>query len=83
MGLAPAYIGERSNDEKRTLVLAVAAGCSVPLLVWERADGTYQLIGTCFVQGWMDGEWIETMMGAESPREFWEAVKDDAKLRIL
>jgi hypothetical protein len=82
MGLAPAYVAEMNCEDKRPLVLAVVAGCSVPLLLREREDGTYQLLGTCFVQGWMDGEWMETMMGVESPREFWEAVKDDAKILI-
>jgi len=82
MGLAPGDISMRENDEKKPWALAIVAGCSVPLLLRERDDGTYQLIGTCFVQGWMDGEWIETMMGAGSPREFWDAVKDEARLKI-
>jgi hypothetical protein len=82
MGLAPAYIAKTGNAEKITWSLAVVAGCSVPLLLQERKDGTYQLVGTCFVQGWMDGEWMETMMGAERSREFWEMIKDDSKLVI-
>ena len=72
MGLAPAFITELTKEDKMACQLAVVAGCSVPLVLREREDGTYQLIGTCFVQGWMEGEWIETMMGADSPKEFWE-----------
>ena len=79
LGLAPAQV---EADEENTVALAVVAGCSVPLLLRERENGTYQLIGTCFVQGWMDGEWSETLMGAESPKEFWVAMGNGAKLVI-
>jgi hypothetical protein len=82
MGLAPAYISELEKEDKNLLQLAVIAGCSVPLLLHERKDETYQLVGTCFVQGWMDGEWMETMMGADSPKEFWEGIRDGAQLVI-
>lgn len=90
IGLAPDYItesaveadGAKNSGEQPIWLLAVAAGCSVPLLLREKEDETYQLIGTCFVQGWMDGEWIETMMGVESPKEFWEFIGDSAKLVI-
>jgi hypothetical protein len=30
----------------------------------------------------MDGEWIVAMMGADSPSEFWEEVKDAATIVI-
>lgn len=82
MGLAPVYLAESGDGDCAVLHIAVVLGCSVPLLLRDRDDGTYQLVGTCFVQGWMDGEWVETMMGAESPKEFWDAVKDGAKLAI-
>lgn len=82
MGLAPTFIAEFSNEEKMACQLAVVAGCSVPLVLRERENGTYQLVGTCFVQGWMDGEWIETMMGADSAKEFWEAIGQGAKIVI-
>jgi hypothetical protein len=82
MGLAPIYVDLPECVEHKRLLIAVVLGCSVPLLLHERDDGTYRLVGTCFVQGWMDGEWIESMMGAESPNEFWEATKDSAKLII-
>ena len=82
MGLAPSYINGDSLEDMTSLDIAVLAGCSTPLLIREKGDGTYQLLGTCFVQGWMDGEWVQTVMGFENPGEFWEALKDDARLRI-
>ncbi|KAF1948636.1 hypothetical protein CC80DRAFT_599520 [Byssothecium circinans] len=80
MGLAPAYITEMKDDGP--WLLTILAGCSVPLLLRAKDDGRYQLVGACFVQGWMEGEWMETMMGAESPKEFWEAIINDAELKI-
>ena len=82
MGLAPSYITEDNLEDVTSLDIAVVTGCSTPLLLREKSDRTYQLLGTCFVQGWMDGEWIQTIMGSDSPAEFWEALKDDAKLVI-
>jgi hypothetical protein len=82
MGLAPAYLANVEPENVASLSLAVVAGCSVPLVLQEREDGTYGLVGTCFVQGWMDGEWMETMMGAEDARDFWVAIQDGAKLVI-
>jgi hypothetical protein len=78
IGLAPAYLAGASEAWS----IAVVAGCSVPLILVEREDGTYQLVGTCFVQGWMDGEWVETMMGAESAKGMWEAMGDGARIVI-
>jgi hypothetical protein len=87
MGLGPAFIAEDTNGNLKTWQsagwqLAVVAGCSVPLLLRERGDETYELIGTCFVQGWMDGEWIETMMGADDSAEFWDGMRESAQLVI-
>lgn len=80
MGLAPAYL---AGDNTALCSIAIMAECSVPLLLREREDGlTYQHVGTCFVQGWMDGEWMETMMGAESTKEFWGLIKDEVKIVI-
>ncbi|KAF2640838.1 hypothetical protein P280DRAFT_400069, partial [Massarina eburnea CBS 473.64] len=81
MGLAPDFV--TGMDSSKPWLLAVVAGCSVPLLLREREDkGAYQLIGTCFVQGWMEGEWMDMIKGARSPTEFWDAIKDDTKLKI-
>ena len=87
MGLGPAYITEDTVDNNKVWKtagwqLAIVAGCSVPLLLRERGDETYELIGTCFVQGWMDGEWIETMMGADDPTDFWNSMREGAQLAI-
>lgn len=79
MGLVPAYLARKDIAE---MCIAVVAGCSVPLILQAKEDGIYQLLGTCFVQGWMDGEWLGTMMGAESAKEFWEVVMGDAKIVI-
>lgn len=75
MGLCPSYI--KADASERPWHLALVAGCSVPLLLRERDDESYQLCGTCFIQGWMDGEVLREMMGAESPREFWDALCGD------
>ncbi|KAF1912728.1 hypothetical protein BDU57DRAFT_558983 [Ampelomyces quisqualis] len=82
MGLAPAYLAKPERGETTSMSIAVVAGCSVPLILQDLENGTYRLLGTCFVQGWMDGEWLNTMMGAESPKEFWHAMIDGAKLLI-
>ena len=78
MGLSPAYLAE----ESASWCIAVVAGCSVPLMLREREAGTHQLVGACFVQGWMDGEWLGMIMGAESAIEFWRAIGDEAKIVI-
>ncbi|KAJ4993175.1 hypothetical protein SVAN01_01150 [Stagonosporopsis vannaccii] len=87
MGLAPSYIGVTDTrgakgNVNATWHLAVVAGCSVPLVLCARDDGTYELMGTSFVQGWMDGEWIQDCMGAEDPQEFWETIGEGARLVI-
>lgn len=73
MGLCPEYI--TADGSEKPWHLALVAGCSVPLLLREREDGSYRLAGTCFVQGWMDGEALTEMMWAESAREFWDAMR--------
>ncbi|KAF2161345.1 hypothetical protein M409DRAFT_28381 [Zasmidium cellare ATCC 36951] len=81
MGLCPSYITADSSELPWNL--AIVAGCSVPLLLREREDGSYQLCGSCFVQGWMDGEALLEMMGAESAEEFWDALRGgDDVMRI-
>lgn len=87
MGLGPAYINEDTDKSNKTWdsagwLLAIVAGCSAPLLLRERDDNTYELIGTCFVQGWMDGEWIGTIMDADDPMEFWRNMREGAELVI-
>ena len=78
MGLVPTYVDMDAGPWH----LAILAGCSVPLLLRERVNGTYELCGTCFVQGWMDGEMVRDMMDVDSAQGFWHAVKDVAQLKI-
>ncbi|EUC44606.1 hypothetical protein COCMIDRAFT_37595 [Bipolaris oryzae ATCC 44560] len=82
MGLMPAYIADKWSEIGEMCHLAVIAGCSIPLVLRERDNETYTVLGACFVQGWMEGEWIETMMGAGSPTEFWTGMRGVAALRI-
>jgi hypothetical protein len=57
--------------------MAILATCSVPVLLQELPErpGTFKLRGTCFVQGWMDGEMLANYMDVETPQEFWAAVE--------
>ena len=41
----------RPND-----LIFVLMGCSVPLVLRPRGDGLYQLIGECYIPGFMKGE---------------------------
>lgn len=80
MGLVPSYIG--MDLPEKPWLLAIIATCSVPLLLQERDDGSYKVCGSCFIQGWMEGEILTSAMGADTPRDFWEAVRDSATLRL-
>jgi hypothetical protein len=51
MGLTPAYVVTSDCSAETIWSIAVLAGCSTPVLLQERDDGTYRLVGTCFVQG--------------------------------
>jgi hypothetical protein len=74
MGLAPHYveIGQ---------CLAVLNGCSVPVLLHENEDGTYRFVGSCFVQGWMEGEALNDY--GETLDEAWEAFDLSGRLTIV
>lgn len=84
MGLAPAYVCDAAqNGEKDTpTLLAVVANCSVPLLLRQRDDGTYQLCGTCFVQGWMEGEALCILTGTANLKEVWLKAAEGPRLKI-
>lgn len=83
MGLMPAYLrNEVRAEEKEPLHLAIVATCSVPVILRERGDGSYQVLGTAFVQGWMEGEVFETMLGVDEPKEVWETLVEEGKVRI-
>lgn len=63
-------------------VLAVLAGCSTPVLLHKLENGEYTVAGSAFVQGWMEGEFIEKLMGAESPNAFWTSRLSETKMCI-
>ena len=87
LGLMPEYVEESISAEKvdSGLRVAILATCSVPVLLFERPDtpGVYKLLGTCFVQGWMEGEVLKEEMGCDTPREFWDAMIGSERLRIV
>jgi hypothetical protein len=87
IGLMPEYVrGDRSAEQADSgLRLAILATCSVPVLLYEDPDveGRYRLLGTCFVQGWMEGEVLREEMGCDAPEEFWSAMLGSEKLRIV
>jgi hypothetical protein len=76
MGLAPSYIDQ--DESGKPWLLAIVATCSVPLLLQEREDGSYRVCGTCFVQGWMEGEVLTSQTSwaqrhrRNSGRPWWE-----------
>jgi hypothetical protein len=70
-------------DETRPLLVAILATCSVPvILVPLEEDDTYQLVGTVFMQGWMEGEGLRGMMDVEDLKEFWTLLSDNGKFTI-
>ncbi|KAL0778925.1 hypothetical protein CaCOL14_005183 [Colletotrichum acutatum] len=79
MALLPSYISEKTFD--KPWLLAVIATCSVPVLLQEvdSVDGetVYRFGGTCFVQGWMEGEMLMKLGDSASPAEFW--LTDEAR----
>ncbi|KIX98328.1 uncharacterized protein Z520_05629 [Fonsecaea multimorphosa CBS 102226] len=95
MGLLPDYVGRvggGGDDRDRDYIghggplhLAILATCSVPVLLGEHPEieGAYRFLGTCFVQGWMEGEVLKAEMGCDEPAEFWEAMAGTEKLRIV
>jgi hypothetical protein len=74
MGLAPSHVEVGQK-------LAILSKCSVPVLLQENEDGTYIFKGSCFVQGWMEGEVLEEM-GLDS-EEAWQLLDDGGRLRIV
>jgi hypothetical protein len=53
MGLAPFYVEEGQK-------LAIFNRCSAPVIIVENEDETYRFVGSCFVQGWSEGERLES-----------------------
>ncbi|EON95709.1 putative heterokaryon incompatibility protein [Phaeoacremonium minimum UCRPA7] len=81
MALAPSYV--KNNVAEKPWLLAILATCSVPVLMQENDDGSYKICGTCFVQGWMEGEVLKDEMGVDSPADFWSAMEGSSKLKIV
>ncbi|OQV07259.1 hypothetical protein CLAIMM_11717 [Cladophialophora immunda] len=90
LGLLPDYLGKVEGDSDRPghcgpFHLAILATCSVPVILGEHPEieGAYRFLGTCFVQGWMEGEILREEMGCSEPAEFWEAMTGTEKRRIV
>ena len=83
----PDFVDRRlaGNGEKSSLRLAILATCSVPVLLLEDPanDGTYKLLGTCFIQGWMEGKILKQEMDYEDLHEFWETMVGSEPLKIV
>lgn len=84
LGFMPEY-AVAAAGENRPMVVAILATCSVPVLLEEhpKVHGAYRFVGTCFVQGWMEGEVLKEEMGCDDPAEFWEALEGSERLRIV
>lgn len=58
------YIGRGLRQARSGDVLAIVAGCRLPLIL--RRDGAYlQLVSPCYVSGVMDGELVDKLENAE------------------
>ncbi|KAI9150472.1 Heterokaryon incompatibility protein [Paramyrothecium foliicola] len=77
--LVPHWVGQSTE----TWQIAILAGCSVPVILQALGDGTFRFAGSCFVQGWMEGEIISEMTGADDTRSFWSTIGDAARLCIV
>ena len=65
--------------------LAILATCSVPVILQEAEDqpGKYRLLGTCFVQGWMDGEMLQGSNESASAGTFWSSSEEVQQIEII
>ncbi|PQE31850.1 hypothetical protein CJF32_00005154 [Rutstroemia sp. NJR-2017a WRK4] len=71
IGLAPHWVKEQQS-------VAILSNCSTPVLLDEQSDGKYSFVGSCFVQGWMEGEYIEReseKAECADAEEFWYLVE--------
>ncbi|KIW99099.1 uncharacterized protein Z519_00762 [Cladophialophora bantiana CBS 173.52] len=87
LSLIPNLVSEVEGDghSRGALHLAILPTCSVPVLLGDHPEieGAYRFLGTCFVQGWMEGEVLTEEMGCDDPAEFWEAMTGAEKLGIV
>ncbi|KAH7328619.1 hypothetical protein B0I35DRAFT_22836 [Stachybotrys elegans] len=79
MCLVPQELSRRTG----VLHMAIIATCSVPVLLEAVDEASYRFVGSCFVQGWMEGEVFAACMDVGSPREYWEVNHDSSKLLIV
>ncbi|GAB7360474.1 hypothetical protein MBLNU230_g8426t1 [Neophaeotheca triangularis] len=85
MGLVPEDVAKQVREGSSLAgrwSLGLVAGCSVPLVLREREDGSWRVCGSCYVQGWMEGEVLGEMMGPESAGEFWTALGQEVRVEI-
>lgn len=81
VALVPGYV--KGMERMGKVHLAILATCSVPVLLQEISENTYRYLGTAFVQGWMEGKIIEEMRGDDTAVEFWQAISESGRLRIV
>ncbi|KAF7919348.1 uncharacterized protein EAE97_011680 [Botrytis byssoidea] len=58
---ASGYIGFVPNETKRGDKICILYGMDVPVVLRKNQDGTYELIGPCYVHGVMEGELMNDM----------------------
>ncbi|KAM3079861.1 hypothetical protein ACMFMF_003282 [Clarireedia jacksonii] len=78
IGLAPHWAKEGQS-------VAILSNCSTPVLLDEKEDGRYGFVGSCFVQGWMEGEYVEREreeVGC-AVEEFWDMVEVGGQIEIV
>ncbi|GAP84066.1 putative heterokaryon incompatibility protein [Rosellinia necatrix] len=49
-------VGMGCRDARTGDAICILLGCNVPVLVRPQSNGTYQLVGECYLEGYMSGE---------------------------
>lgn len=57
------HFGMAASRATRGDLVCVLFGCSIPVLLREQEDGTFEFIGECFVDGFMTGEALNGKRG--------------------
>ncbi|TGO08957.1 hypothetical protein BTUL_0184g00040 [Botrytis tulipae] len=55
------YIGYVPNETRRGDTICILYGMDVPVVLRQNQDGTFELIGPCYVHGVMEGELMDDM----------------------
>lgn len=58
---ASGYIGYVPNETNRGDTICILYGMDVPVVLRRNQNGTYELIGPCYVHGVMEGELMDDM----------------------